>query len=49
MKKGLFHLLLVFLVAGCAQYKYANKVKMVSFSDDVTKEKTVLGTSWVIN
>jgi hypothetical protein len=32
----------LFVVAqGCASYKYANNVKMVSFSDDITKGKSV--------
>src|SRR5690606_24440018 len=29
------------LAQGCATYKYANNVKMVSFSDDVSKGKSV--------
>lgn len=40
MKKVLGFLPLFFLVS-CAQYKYASKVKMVSFSDDVKKGKSV--------
>jgi hypothetical protein len=41
MRKGLLFLALFVTAQGCATYKYANNVKMVSFSDDLTKGKSV--------
>lgn len=41
MRKGFLFLALFVIAQGCATYKYASNVKMVSFSDDVTKGKSV--------
>lgn len=41
MRKGLLFLALFVAAQGCATYKYANNVKMVSFTDDLSKGKSV--------
>lgn len=41
VRKGILALMLPLLFASCAQYKYADKIKMVSFDDNVTKGKSV--------
>ncbi len=41
MRKGLLFEALFVVAQGCAIYKYANNVKMVSFSDDISKGKSV--------
>lgn len=41
MRKGLLFVALFVVAQGCASYKYANNVKMVSFSDDISKGKSV--------
>lgn len=41
MRKGILFLAVFVIAQGCATYKYANNVKMVSFSDDVSKGKSV--------
>lgn len=41
MRKGLLFLALFVTAQGCATYKYANNVKMVAFTDDLSKGKSV--------
>jgi hypothetical protein len=41
MRNGFLLLALFVTAQGCATYKYANNVKMVSFSDDLSKGKSV--------
>lgn len=41
MKKAIFTLMLPLVLSSCATYKYADKVKMVSFDDNVKKGKSV--------
>jgi hypothetical protein len=41
MRKGFLFIALFVVAQGCATYKYANNVKMVAFSDDLSKGKSV--------
>ena len=41
MRKRILTILLPLLLASCAQYKYADKIKMVSFDDNTSKGQSV--------
>lgn len=41
MKKILITMMLPLFFTSCANYKYANKIKLVSFDDDVSKGKSI--------